>query len=78
MARSLSELQKQYNSSSKPGRGPGMGGGPRVRGPAGMGGKPKDLKKAVGRLLSYVGKYKVLLVVVFMLYYSCPAFVLNQ
>ena len=30
-----------------------------------MGGKPKNLKKTVGRLLSYVGKYKVLLVVVF-------------
>ena len=69
MARSLSELQKQYNSSSKPGgpgRGPGMGGGPRGRGPAGMGGKPKNLKKTVGRLLSYVGKYKVLLLVVFL------------
>ena len=69
MARSLSELQKQYNSSSKPGvpgRGPGMGGpGPRGRGPAGMGGKPKNLKKTVGRLLSYVGKYKALLFVVF-------------
>ena len=69
MARSLSELQKQYNSSSKPGmpgKGPGMGGpGPRGRGPAGMGGKPKNLKKTIGRLLSYVGKYKVLLFVVF-------------
>ena len=42
-----------------------MGGGPRGRGPAGMGGKPKNLKKTVGRLLSYVGKYKVLLLVVF-------------
>jgi len=30
-----------------------------------MGGKPKNLKKTVGRLLSYVGKYKVLLFVVF-------------
>ena len=69
MARSLSELQKQYNSSSKPGapaRGHGMGGpGPRGRGPAGMGGKPKNIKKTIGRLLSYVGKYKALLVVVF-------------
>ena len=70
MARSLSELQKQYNSSTKPGapgpgRGPGMGGGPRGRGPAGMGGKPKNLKKTIGRLLSYVGKYKVLLLIVF-------------
>ncbi len=68
MARSLSELQKQYNGAQKPGgpsRGPGMGGGPRGRGPAGMGGKPKNIKRTIGRLLSYVGKYKVLLVVVF-------------
>ena len=67
MARSLSELQKQYHSSSKPGapggRGPG-GGGPRGRGPQGMGGKPKDAKKTIGRLLKYVGKYKALLFVV--------------
>jgi ATP-binding cassette subfamily B protein len=68
MARSLSELQKQYNSNAKPG-GPGMGGGPRGggprgRGPGGHGGKPKDLKKTIGRLLGYVGKYKVLLFVV--------------
>ncbi len=64
MARSLSELQKQYHSSSKPGqRGPG-GPGPRGRGPGGPGGKPKDLKKTVGRLLGYVGKYKVLLFIV--------------
>ena len=68
MARSLEELQKQYHSSSKPG-GPGghggpRGGGPRGRGPAGMGGKPKDMKKTVGRLLGYVGKYKALLFVV--------------
>ena len=72
MARSLSELQKQYNSSSKPGgfggpggHGPRGGGpGPRGRGPAGMGGKPKNTKKTIGRLLSYVGKYKILLFVV--------------
>ena len=43
-----------------------MGGGPRGRGPhGGMGGKPKDVKKTVGRLLGYVGKYKALLLVVF-------------
>ncbi len=68
MARSLSELQKQYSSNSKPGGfgpGGGHGPGPRGRGPAGMGGKPKNLKKTIGRLLSYVGKYKVLLLVVF-------------
>ena len=73
MARSLSELQKQYHSSSKPGpNGPGGPGGPRGggpgprggRGPAGMGGKPKNTKKTVGRLLGYVGKYKALFFVV--------------
>jgi len=71
MARSLSELQKQYHSSSKPGKGgpggPGggpRGGGPRGRGPQGMGGKPKNTKKTIGRLLKYVGKYKALLFVV--------------
>jgi len=30
-----------------------------------MGGKPKNVKKTIGRLLSYVGKYKALLFVVF-------------
>ena len=68
MARSLEELQKRYHSSAKPGA-PGMGGGPRGGGPRGggprgMGGKPKNLKKTVSRLLGYVGKYKALLVVV--------------
>ncbi len=70
MARSLEELQKQYNTSSKPGK-PGMGGphggpgrGPGPRG--GMGGKPKNMKKTVGRLLGYVGKYKFLLIFVFL------------
>ena len=67
MARSLTELQKQYHSSAKPGK--PMGGGPRGRGPQGPGGKPKDMRKTVGRLLSYVGKYKILLfmVLVFMM-----------
>ena len=68
MARSLEELKKQYNSSSKHGKGESMrGGGPgsgRGPGPRGIGGKPKNMKKTVGRLLSYVGKYKALLVVV--------------
>ena len=64
MARSLSELQKQYHSSSKSGHGGPGGHGPRGRGPAGMGGKPKNLKKTISRLLSYVGKYKILLFVV--------------
>ncbi len=65
MARKLEELQKQYHSTQKPMGGPG--GGPRGgRGHgAGAKGKPKNLKKTVGRLLGYVGKYKALLFVVF-------------
>ena len=74
MARSLESLQKQYNSSSKNGK-PGMGGmggpggGPRgghrgPGGPGGPGGKPKNLKKTVKRLLSYVGKHKIKLALV--------------
>ncbi len=61
MARNLAELQKQYHSTSKPGV---QMGGPRGGGPRGKG-KPKNLKKTVGRLLAYIGKYKALLFVVF-------------
>ena len=76
MARSLEKLQKQYNSSSKVkfapggmggpmGRGPGpMGRGPGARG-KGMGGKPKNAKAAISRILSYIGKYKFLMIFVF-------------
>ena len=62
--RTLEQLQKQYNSSSKHG-GPkgGPGFGPRGRG-MGMKGKPKNLKKTIVRLLSYVGEYKFRLVAV--------------
>ena len=46
------------------GRGPGpMGRGPMNRGK--MGGKPKELKVTVGRILSYIGKYKFLMIFVF-------------
>ncbi len=68
MARSIEQLQKQYNSRASagsqrgmdPGRGPGSGrrGGPRASG------KPKQLGAAVKRLLSYVGNYKWLFLVV--------------
>jgi ATP-binding cassette subfamily B protein len=61
MARSLEQLQKQYNSSSSakgpggramgPGPGPGRGRGPHGRGP---GGKPKNARQTIGRLLSYL------------------------
>ncbi len=64
MARSLEELKKQYNSSSKHGKDEPMRGGGRGPAPRGMGGKPKNMKKTIGRLLGYVGKYKALLVVV--------------
>lgn len=68
MARTLEQLQKQYNSHAKPGRPMGMGrpgGGPRGH-MRGMGGKPKDMKKTVSRILSYIGNYKYLLIVVFL------------
>ena len=72
MARKLEELQRQYHSASKPAGGPGGPGGPHGGGPRGgrggngAKGKPKNLKKTVSRLLSYVGKYKALLLVVFL------------
>ncbi len=67
MAKTLEQLKKQYASTAKdPRRMGGPGGGP-GRGPAGRGpgGKPKNLRKTIGRLLSYVGKYKAVLVLVF-------------
>ncbi len=64
MTRTLEELKKQYNSvshgESLRGGGPGRGPGPRAKG------KPKDIGKTVGRLLSYVGKYRFRLVFVFL------------
>ena len=67
MARSLEELKKQYNSVSHGqslrggfGRGHGPGPGPRGKG------KPKNVGKTIKRLLSYVGKYKFRLVLVFL------------
>ncbi len=62
MARTLEQLQKQYNTVSH-----GMslrGMGPRGGG-RGAKGKPKNLGGTIKRLLSYVGKYKLRLVFVF-------------
>lgn len=81
MARTLEQLQKQYNSSSKTNsskpqmRGP-RGGGPGNQGRHG-GGKPKNVAKTVGRILSYIGKYKFLLLVVlfFMLFNTVTSLV---
>ena len=67
MARSLTELQKQYNSSaSAEKRGMPMMRGP--GGPRGMGkGKPKNTKNTIKRLFHYVGRYKVHLICVLLL-----------
>ena len=62
MARSIEELKSRYNSASHGQSlrgGPGRGGpGPRAKG------KPQNVRKTIGRLLSYVGKYKIFLFVV--------------
>ncbi len=63
MARNLQQLQKQYNTVS---HGTSLRGGPRGGGPHGKAkGKPKNLGGTVKRLLSYVGKYKFRLILVF-------------
>ena len=64
MARELAELQKRYNSAS--GVESLRGGGPGSRHQRGRAkGKPKDMKKTVARILSYVGRYKLRLIFVF-------------
>ena len=63
MARTLEQLRAQYNSVSHGQSlrgGPGRGGhGPKAKG------KPKNIGKTVKRLMSYVGKYKARLLLVF-------------
>ncbi len=69
MARSLEELQKQYNTAAADKKrgptlhrgGPGGPGGP-GRGP---GGKPKHMKKTLARLFSYLGRDTVFFIPVF-------------
>ena len=64
MARSLNELKKQYNSIS---HGQSLrGGGPGNRHGHKAKGKPKNIGKTISRLLSYVGKYKFRLILVFL------------
>ncbi len=64
MARNLETLRKQYNSishgTSLRGGGPGGRHGPRVKG------KPKNTARTVKRLLSYVGRHKFKLALVFL------------
>ena len=69
MARSLIELQAQYNSSAshaphKRQGGMGMGGGRGGRGGARPTGKPEHMKKTIGRVLSYVKPYRFRFLVV--------------
>ncbi len=71
MARTLEELQKRYQSAARAPRGGPMGGrmggppgGPRGRGP-GAAGKPKETRKALRRLFSYVKAYRFLFIPVF-------------
>ena len=63
MARNIEELKKQYNSVTHgiSLRGGGLGNrhGSKAKG------KPKNMGKTVGRILSYVGKYRLRLVAVF-------------
>ena len=67
MARTLEELQKQYNNHASRGeggrRGAGFGGGHRPRGPRPTG-KPKNTKYTILRLFSYIKKHTGLLVLV--------------
>ena len=63
MARSLEQLQKQYNkhATQQRRRGPGGGrGGPRIQG----GGKMKNSRATIARMLSYLKPYKFRLVAV--------------
>ena len=60
MARNLEELKKQYNSVSHGMSLRGRGAGSRVKG------KPKDMGNTIKRILSYVGKYKLRLISVFL------------
>lgn len=70
-ARTLKELQKQYNQAAvesasrgqMPGPGRGPGGGPGGRRPAG-GGKPKNTRGTIRRLMGYVSAYRLQLILV--------------
>ena len=63
MARTLEQLQRQYNSAAEPKKRGGMG---MRRGPGGPGmtGKPKDMRRTLSRLMAYVGTYKLRLLAV--------------
>ncbi len=63
MARTFEQLTERYGkTSSAPKK--GMMGGRRGPGGPRMSGKPKETAKTIGRMLSYVGKYKARLILV--------------
>ncbi len=63
MARTFEQLSARYGKTSADPK-KGMMGGRRGPGGPRMSGKPKDAAKTIGRMLSYVGKYKARLVLV--------------
>lgn len=73
--RTLEQLQKQYNSAANPDAKKKMGGpgGPRKHGPRASE-KPKDLKKTIGRLLSYLSSYKYRLILILFCMLSTTVF----
>lgn len=64
MARTLEQLQKQYNSVATDKKNAMPTPGPRGRGQQGMGGKPKNTKKTIKRLFGYLADYKFRLIIV--------------
>ncbi len=62
--RSLEQLKSRYNSTSSTKKQATPHAGPGRRFDPSMRGKPKDVKRTVKRLLSYVGKYKFTLITV--------------
>ena len=75
--RNLEQLQKQYSRASDPQKAGGRGGqgfGPGRGRNMGMKGKPKNFKRTVGRLLSYVAKYKLRLAFVLTFMFSTTLF----
>lgn len=71
MARNLEQLQQRYSNTSAFTKGPGGPGGPGRRGGPGgpramMGGKPKDAKKTLVRLMHYLDPYKFHFLLVFL------------
>ena len=67
MARTLEELQTQYHTSASDKKGGMRGGGPgRGHGGHASGGKPKNVRATLGRLLGYIGAYKYLFIPVFL------------